>query len=65
MRRLLQCRQDELKAVYHEKELVDVLLTMSNVLAVYMTGMVKDLSVLFEQAVAENPNHCLFHFHDS
>uniref|UniRef100_A0A8C2ZVG6 RING-type E3 ubiquitin transferase n=1 Tax=Cyclopterus lumpus TaxID=8103 RepID=A0A8C2ZVG6_CYCLU len=32
MRRLLQCRRDELNAVYHEKELVDVLLTMSNIL---------------------------------
>ncbi|KAK6312343.1 hypothetical protein J4Q44_G00180070 [Coregonus suidteri] len=29
MKRLLLCRQEEVKAVYHEKELVEVLLTMS------------------------------------
>eukprot|EP00063_Salmo_salar_P083286 XP_014058121.1 PREDICTED: E3 ubiquitin-protein ligase RNF213-like isoform X2 [Salmo salar] len=29
MKRLLMCRQEEVKAVYHEKELVEVLLTMS------------------------------------
>lgn len=40
MRRLLQCRQDEVKAVRHEKELVDVLLTMSHKLEEHMTGMV-------------------------
>lgn len=40
MRRLLQCRQDEMKAVYHEKELVDVLLTMCHKLEEHMTGMV-------------------------
>ncbi|XP_022072402.1 E3 ubiquitin-protein ligase rnf213-alpha [Acanthochromis polyacanthus] len=37
MRRLLQCRQDEVKAVYHEKELVDVLLLMSHKLEEHMT----------------------------
>ncbi|KAM7386926.1 hypothetical protein PAMA_009514 [Pampus argenteus] len=37
MRRLLQCRQDEAAAVYHEKELVDVFLTMSCKLTEYMT----------------------------
>lgn len=40
MRRLLQCRQDEVDAVYHEKELVDVFLTMSQKLEEHMTGMV-------------------------
>ncbi|XP_034396196.1 E3 ubiquitin-protein ligase rnf213-alpha isoform X2 [Cyclopterus lumpus] len=43
MRRLLQCRRDELNAVYHEKELVDVLLTMSNILGVYMTVNLGDM----------------------
>ncbi|TNN72678.1 E3 ubiquitin-protein ligase rnf213-alpha [Liparis tanakae] len=42
MRRLLQCRQDELEAVYHEKELVDILLTKSNILGVYMTVDLND-----------------------
>lgn len=40
MRRLLQCRQDEVNAVYHEKELVDIFLTMSHKLEEHMTGMV-------------------------
>ncbi|XP_068434126.1 E3 ubiquitin-protein ligase rnf213-alpha isoform X2 [Clinocottus analis] len=43
MKRLLQCRQDEMKAVYHEKELVDVLLTMSNILGGYMTVDLGDM----------------------
>lgn len=37
MRRLLQCRQDEVKAVYHEKELLDLFLTMSHKLEEQMT----------------------------
>nr|XP_043906230.1 E3 ubiquitin-protein ligase rnf213-alpha isoform X2 [Solea senegalensis] len=37
MRRLLQCREDEVKAVYHEKDLVDVFLTMSYKLEEHMT----------------------------
>lgn len=40
MRRLLQCREAEVKAVYHEKELVNVLLTMCQQLEEHMTGMV-------------------------
>lgn len=40
MKRLLQCRKDELTAVYHEKELVDVFLTMSHKLEEHMKGMV-------------------------
>ncbi|MED6260783.1 hypothetical protein ATANTOWER_028724, partial [Ataeniobius toweri] len=43
MRRLLQHREDEVKAVYHEKELVDVILTMSHKLEEYMTVEVSDL----------------------
>lgn len=38
MRRLLECRQHEVNAVYHEKELVDVVLTMSHKLEEHMTG---------------------------
>ncbi|KAM4598338.1 E3 ubiquitin-protein ligase rnf213-alpha-like [Polymixia lowei] len=45
MRRLLQWRQDEVKAVYHEKELVDVLISMSHKLEEHMTVDVKDLEV--------------------
>lgn len=40
MKRLLQCRQDEVEAVYHEKELVDVFLTMSRKLEEHITGTV-------------------------
>ncbi|XP_062293931.1 E3 ubiquitin-protein ligase rnf213-alpha isoform X2 [Scomber scombrus] len=43
MRRLLQCRQDEVKAVYYEKELMDVLLTMSHKLEEHMTVDVADM----------------------
>ncbi|XP_034566958.1 E3 ubiquitin-protein ligase rnf213-alpha [Notolabrus celidotus] len=43
MRRLLQCRQDEVTAVYHEKELVDTLLTMSHKLEEHMTVDVADM----------------------
>ncbi|KAA8582604.1 hypothetical protein FQN60_003825 [Etheostoma spectabile] len=43
MRRLLQCREDEVKAVHHEKELVDVFLTMSQKLKEYMTVDVADM----------------------
>ncbi|XP_075942052.1 E3 ubiquitin-protein ligase rnf213-alpha-like isoform X1 [Anarhichas minor] len=43
MRRLLQCRQDELKDVYHEKELVDLFLTKSNILGGYMTVDLGDM----------------------
>ncbi|XP_037649475.1 E3 ubiquitin-protein ligase rnf213-alpha isoform X2 [Sebastes umbrosus] len=43
MRRLLQCRQDELNAVYHEKELVDVFLTMSNILGEHIKVDLADM----------------------
>ncbi|XP_054463285.1 E3 ubiquitin-protein ligase rnf213-alpha [Anoplopoma fimbria] len=43
MRRHLQCRENELKAVHHEKELVDVFLTMSNILKGYMTVDLDDM----------------------
>ncbi|XP_072224665.1 E3 ubiquitin-protein ligase rnf213-alpha [Leuresthes tenuis] len=43
MRRLLQCRQDEVKALYHEKELVDVILTMSHKLEEHLTVDVAEL----------------------
>ena len=39
MKSLLQCRQDEVTAVYHEKELVDVLITMTRKLEEHITGM--------------------------
>ncbi|KAK2833428.1 hypothetical protein Q5P01_017317 [Channa striata] len=43
MQRLLQCRRSEVEAVYHEKELVDVLLTMSHKLEEHMTVDVTDI----------------------
>ncbi|XP_029014016.1 E3 ubiquitin-protein ligase rnf213-alpha isoform X2 [Betta splendens] len=43
MRRLLQWRQDEMKAVYHEKQLLDVFLTMSHKLEEHMTVDVSDM----------------------
>lgn len=58
MKRLLQCRQDEVEAVYHEKELVDVLLIMSHKLEEHMTGMEIMLKenepVWFDHAAAAN-----------
>lgn len=39
MKTFLQHREEEVKAVYHEKELVDVILTMSHKLEEHMTGM--------------------------
>ncbi|XP_040012185.1 E3 ubiquitin-protein ligase rnf213-alpha isoform X2 [Xiphias gladius] len=43
MRRLLQCRQAEMKAVYHEKKLVDIFLTMTHKLEEHVTVDVADL----------------------
>ncbi|XP_056144422.1 E3 ubiquitin-protein ligase rnf213-alpha [Lampris incognitus] len=43
MKRLLEYREDEVKAVYYEKELVDVLLTMSHKLEEHVTVDVDDL----------------------
>ncbi|XP_023265809.1 E3 ubiquitin-protein ligase RNF213 [Seriola lalandi dorsalis] len=43
MRRLLQWRRDEVKAVYHEKQLVDIFLTMSHKLEEHMTVDVADM----------------------
>nr|XP_046270196.1 E3 ubiquitin-protein ligase rnf213-alpha isoform X2 [Scatophagus argus] len=43
MKRLLQWREDEVKAVYHEKELVNVFLTMSHKLEEHMTVDVADM----------------------
>ncbi|XP_034448201.1 E3 ubiquitin-protein ligase rnf213-alpha isoform X1 [Hippoglossus hippoglossus] len=43
MRRLLQCRENEVKAVYHEKKLVDMFLTMSHKLEEHMTVDVADM----------------------
>lgn len=60
MKRLLQCRQDEVKAVYHEKELVDVFLTMSQKLKEHMTGMVENRSVWFDYTLAANLTHAYF-----
>ncbi|XP_033998788.1 E3 ubiquitin-protein ligase rnf213-alpha isoform X3 [Trematomus bernacchii] len=43
MRRLLQCREAELNDVYHEKELVDIVLTMSHKLGEHMTVDLEDM----------------------
>ncbi|XP_061567178.1 E3 ubiquitin-protein ligase rnf213-alpha [Cololabis saira] len=43
IKRLLQCRQDEVRSVYHEVELVDVILTMCHKLEEHMTVDVADL----------------------
>ncbi|XP_029997116.1 E3 ubiquitin-protein ligase rnf213-alpha-like isoform X2 [Sphaeramia orbicularis] len=43
MRRLLRCRQDEVDAVYHEKDLVDIFLTMSRKLEEFITVDVADM----------------------
>lgn len=39
MKRLVDWRQEEVEAVYHEKELVDLFLTMSFKLEEHMSGM--------------------------
>lgn len=39
MRRLIQWRRSEVNAVYHEKELIDILIVMSHKLKDYMGGM--------------------------
>lgn len=38
MRVLLNCRQKEFEAIYHDKKLIDVLVTMSHKLEEHMTG---------------------------
>lgn len=38
MKRLLDWRHDEVKAVYHEKDLLRILLAMTQKLEEYMTG---------------------------
>ncbi|XP_061567180.1 E3 ubiquitin-protein ligase rnf213-alpha-like [Cololabis saira] len=43
IKRLLQCRQDEVRSVYHEVELVDVILTMCHKLEEHVTVDVADL----------------------
>ncbi|XP_028310203.1 E3 ubiquitin-protein ligase rnf213-alpha [Gouania willdenowi] len=43
MRRLLLCREKELKAVYHEKQLVDVVLKMCHRLEEHITVDIEDL----------------------
>lgn len=40
MKRLIQCRQDEMNAVYHEKELIDHFIAMSHKLEEHMEGKV-------------------------
>lgn len=58
MGRLIECRQTEVTAVYHEKDLLNILLAMTLKLEDYMTGTSQthqllpigtymDLSVLF------------------
>lgn len=54
MKRLLKCREDEVKAVYHEKELVDVLLTKSHQLEEHITGMLTEFVSLVSFSVATN-----------
>lgn len=39
MKRLIQCRRSEVNAVYHAKELIDILVAMSRKLEEYMEGM--------------------------
>ncbi|XP_029293033.1 LOW QUALITY PROTEIN: E3 ubiquitin-protein ligase rnf213-alpha-like [Cottoperca gobio] len=55
MRRLLQCRQDELEAVHHEKELVDVFLTMSHKLGEHMTVDVADMEARQQVNIENKP----------
>lgn len=38
MKWIIDCRHDELKAVYHEKDLLNILLTMTHKLEEHMTG---------------------------
>lgn len=38
MKRLLQCRQEEVKAISHESALVDALITMGRSLEEHVTG---------------------------
>lgn len=39
MKMLIQCRKNEVNAVYREKELIDILVVMSHKLEEYMEGM--------------------------
>lgn len=39
MKRLIECRRSEVNAVYHAKELIDILVAMSRKLEEYMKGM--------------------------
>lgn len=41
MKRLIDCRHDELRAVYYEKELLHILLTMAHKLEEHMTGILR------------------------
>ncbi|XP_078017826.1 E3 ubiquitin-protein ligase rnf213-alpha isoform X1 [Epinephelus lanceolatus] len=63
MRRLLQCREDEVKAVYHEKELVDVFLTMSHKLEEHMTVDVADMEERQQVNVEIKPLNCFMEVH--
>lgn len=54
MKRLLKYREDEVEAVYHEKELVDVLLTKSHQLEEHMTGMLTEFVSLVSLSVVTN-----------
>ncbi|TNM97227.1 hypothetical protein fugu_015383 [Takifugu bimaculatus] len=53
MKRLMECRQTEVKAVYHEKELFNILLTMTLKLEDYMTVSVDEM-VERQQVVIES-----------
>ncbi|XP_026181025.1 E3 ubiquitin-protein ligase rnf213-alpha-like isoform X2 [Mastacembelus armatus] len=63
MKRLLQCRQDEVKAVHHEKELVDVFLTMSHKLEEYMTVDVADMKDRQQVNIEIMPLSCFMEVH--
>lgn len=47
MRRLIRWREDEVKAVNYEKELIDILVAMSRKLEEYMEGMLSRRKNLF------------------
>ncbi|XP_034046727.1 E3 ubiquitin-protein ligase rnf213-alpha [Thalassophryne amazonica] len=58
MTRILQCRQDEVAAVYHEKELVNAFLTMSHKLEEHMTVDLADMEKRQEVEIESFPlNH--------
>lgn len=67
MKRLVDWRQEEVEAVYHEKELVDLFLTMSFKLEEHMSGMkvfYSRVTLWFGNAAAADIT-MFIHLHDS